>query len=151
MAADTEAAVMLSVIYKRIFILRDYLETNIHYYPEYAEYISQFCHRINDVVLKENRPGGKYTSYTVNKGDKIYLCLRSKKTEQLHDINLVTYVTIHELAHIACPELNHTPLFKEIFVFFLKISVALGIYQPVDYKEFPEEYCGLLIDEYLLN
>ena len=147
----SSAATTLSIIRKRIFILRDYLEKNIDSYPTYKPYIEQFIHRINNLVLTENDPRGKYTSYTVNKGDKITLCLRSKKTEKLHDINLIMYVVLHELAHVACPEINHTKLFKKIFIFFLKIASKLKIYQIKDYQIDPTEYCGLIINENLLK
>lgn len=151
LAQKGEAADMLGDIHHRIFELRDYLYNHMDSYPEYKPYIKQFCNRINNVVLKENTPYGEHTSYTIDKGKVIYLCLRSKKTGELHDTNLVMYVVIHELAHVACPDLHHTKLFKEIFIFLLKISILLGIYQQANYQDFPEEYCGLVIDEYLLK
>ena len=146
-----DATNILSVVYRRIFILRDYLKDHIDYYPEYQPYIRQFCNKINNLSLQENSPNSKYTSYTVNKGEEISLCLRSKKTGKLHDINLIMYVALHELAHVACPELDHTELFKKIFIFLLRIAVSLDIYQRANYRNFPEEYCGLVIDEYLLK
>lgn len=146
-----EATYILSVVYNRIQLLKKYLQDNINKYPEYKEYINQFCNRIKKLTLQENSPSGNYTSYTVNKGDEIALCLRSKNTGELHDINLVMYVVLHELAHVACPEIDHTPLFKKIFVFFLKISIYLKIYKKVDYQINPHEYCGLIIRENLLK
>lgn len=146
-----EAAYMLSVIRQRIFLLRDFLKKNINKYPEYAPYIDQFYSRIKNLTLQENAPDGNYTSYTINKGDEIALCLRCKKTGQLHDMNLLMYVVIHELAHVACPEINHTPLFKKIFTFFLQQAADLKIYQPVNYRTHPQEYCGLLINENILR
>lgn len=146
-----EATYMLSVIHKRIIIMRDYLEINMNKYPEFKEYIEQFCDRINNLTLLENAPDGKYTSYTVNKGDEIALCLRSKNTGQLHDLNLVMYVVLHELAHVACPEIDHTDLFKKIFIFFLNIAIMLKIYKKIDYQREPTEYCGLTINENLLK
>lgn len=146
-----EASYMLSVIHDRIFILRDYLEKNIDKYPEYTEYIKQFCRRIKNLSLQENAPDGKYTSYTVNKGDEIALCLRSKKTSELHDLNLIMYVTLHELAHVACPEVDHTELFKKIFIFFIKTAITLRIYKQSNYAIDPHEYCGITINENLLK
>lgn len=146
-----EAAYILSVIRKRIFILNDYLEKNIDKYPEYREYIQQLNKGVHNMVLQENAPGGKYTSYTVNKGDEIVLCLRSKNSKKLHDLNLLMYVVLHELAHVACPEIDHTALFKKIFIFFLNIAILLKIYKNTNYQSNPEEYCGLTISENLLN
>jgi hypothetical protein len=146
-----EATYMLSVVHQRIFILKDFLKENMDKYPEYKQYISQFCDRIKNLKLNENAPDGNYTSYTVNKGDEIALCLRSKKTHDFHDINLIMYVVLHELSHVACPELNHTDLFKKIFIFFLETAVDLKIYQKFDYQSNPQEYCGLIISENLLK
>jgi hypothetical protein len=166
-----EAAYILSIINKRIFILKDYFEKNmdrrfgivltipnpaestyrVDKFPEFRKYIEQFCSRINGLVLLENAPDGKYTSYTVNKGHEIALCLRSKKTGELHDINLVMYVVLHELSHVACPEIGHTNLFKKIFIFFLEIAITLKIYEKMDYQKEPQEYCGLHINENLLT
>lgn len=148
---EDDAARMLSVIYKRIFLLREYLLRNIDKYPQFKPYISQFCDRISKVVLKENSPNGKFTSYTVNKGDVIAICLRSRITRELHDINLIMYVVLHELSHVACPEIDHTDLFKKIFVFYLQIASMLDIYNHVDYQINPKEYCGITIRENLLK
>ena len=146
-----EAAYMLAIVKKKIFVLKDYLQKNIDKYPEYHEYIKQFCSRINNLVLLENAPDGKYTSYTVNKGDEIALCLRSKKTKELHDLNIIMYVTLHELSHVACPEIDHTELFKKIFIFFLNTAIILKIYKKTNYQIDPLEYCGLTISENLLK
>lgn len=146
-----EATYMLSIIYKRILMLRDHFLNNMDNYQEYKQYLKQFCERINNLVLQENAPDGRYTSYTVNKGDEIALCLRSRKTGKLHDLNLIMYVVLHELAHVACPEIDHTELFKKIFIFFLKIAISLKIYKKVNYQLDPHEYCGLTINENLLK
>jgi predicted metal-dependent hydrolase len=146
-----EATDILSLVHKRIYMLKNYLEKNMDNYPEYKPYIKQFCLKINNLILMENSPDGKYTSYTVNKGDEIVLCLRSKRSKELHDLNLIMYVVLHELAHVACPEIDHTELFKKIFIFFIKIAVQLGIYENVNYQIDPHEYCGIIINENLLK
>lgn len=144
-----EATYILSVIEERINLLKDYLQMNAKKFSEYEPYINQFCDRIKNLSLHENGPDGNYTSYTVNKGEEIALCLRSKKTGELHDINLVMYVVLHELAHVACPEVDHTELFKKIFIFLIQIAVNLKIYKKINYQIYPQEYCGLTIRENL--
>jgi len=146
-----DASNMLGIVQQRIDLLTDYLNRNIDSYPEFRPYIRQLIDQKDKIILIENSPHGPYTSYTVNKGDKIALCLRSKTNGNLHDINLVMYVVLHELAHVACPEIDHTPLFKKIFIFLLEVSIGLGIYQRDNYQSTPVEYCGLTISENLLS
>jgi len=90
------------------------------------------------------------TSYSVNKGEELSFCLRSKKTGELHDINLLTYVGIHEISHIACPEIGHGDLFKKIFRMFALEGVNIGIYKKVDYSEIPIEYCGMILSSSII-
>lgn len=146
-----EAANMLGEINNRILILQKYLLSNLDKYPKYKNYFKIMCDKINTVELSENTKKGNYTSYTINKGQEIVLCLRSKKDNNIHDINLIMYVVIHELAHVACPEINHTPLFTKIFIILLKISIELKIYKKINFKYDPKEYCGMTIHENLLG
>ena len=152
-----EAAYLLSEIHVRILILRDYLMKNIDKYPEYKYYILRMCERIDKIVLQENIPGGKHTSFTKGKS-KMWICLRNKETGQLHQINLLMYIVLHELAHFASPyigfdkngnDLSHNDLFKYIFIFLLKISIQIKIYKYVDYRINPHEYCGIVVFEKL--
>lgn len=146
-----QAADILAIIHERIFIFNNYLQRNKDSFPDYKPYIERLGKKMDNLVLVENSPKSKYTSYTVNKGDEIALCLRSKQTGNIHDLNLIMYVVLHELAHIACPELDHTELFKKIFIFFLKVAITIGIYQKINYQINPHEYCGLTIREDLIQ
>ncbi|AYV85118.1 MAG: putative metallopeptidase WLM domain protein [Satyrvirus sp.] len=144
------ASYVLSIIHYRIFLLCDYLQKNINNFPEYKSYIERLLKKINKIVLVENAPDNNNTSYTINKGDEIVLCMRSKKTWKLHDLNILMYVVLHELAHVACPEIDHTELFKKIFIFLLKVSNKIDIYEIINYEIDPHEYCGLIINETLV-
>jgi predicted metal-dependent hydrolase len=86
----------------------------------------------------------------VNKGEEIIFCLRSKNNDKLHDLNLLMYVALHEFAHVACPEIGHTPLFKKIFKFFIEVSIILKIYEYTDYSNNIKEYCGIYINESII-
>jgi len=77
-------------------------------------------------------------SYTINK-QKIYLCLKDEKSDY-YDFNMLVYVTIHELAHVLCPEVGHTQKFHEIFDQLLKEATELGIYDPT--QPIIKNYCG---------
>lgn len=145
-----EAAYMLSVVDERLMILKRHLLSNINSYDKYRPYIMKFCEKIDNLFIYENSLEDEMTSYTVNKGDETVICLRSKNQfGKLHDINLITYVALHEVSHIACPEIDHTDLFKEIFKFFIDVSSKIGIYKKVDYQLDPTEYCGLVIHDKL--
>lgn len=146
-----DAAYILSIIHGRVHKMRDFLKNNSEKFPYFQKYIIPFCHRIKNLNLCETLPNGEYTSYTFNKGEEIGLCLRSGNNGRFHDTNLIMYVLLHELAHVACPEMDHTELFKKIFIFFLKIAVYLEIYENVNYQINPHEYCGITINENLLD
>lgn len=142
----------IRLIHHRIKILREYLMNNIDRYPEYRSHIKSLIEGTEKINIDENIDpvGTDSTSYTINKGETIVVCFRSSKNNKLHDINTIMYVVIHELSHIACPDDGHTQLFWDIFTFLLKISAKLGIYNLVDYKSNPQEYCGIVINENLV-
>lgn len=97
----------------------------------------------------ENSPlnADNYTAYTENKGEIIAICLRSKEdVDELHDINLITFVVLHELAHIANKTIGHDEQFWKTFRWLLEEATEIGIYQPINYTKTPKRYCGLWID-----
>ncbi|ARF09773.1 protein of unknown function DUF45 [Indivirus ILV1] len=145
-----EAANMLAQIRKNMFKLKDHLVTNKDKYPEYKKYIEQLDERIGDVVINESSADSAYTSYSVNKGEEIVYCIRSKYDGTIHGINLLMYVVLHEMAHVACPEYGHGDLFKKIFAFFAKTGVEINIYKKIDFYERPTEYCGMVISESII-
>ena len=147
-----KAANLIASIRGRIFELVNYMYKNKSTkYLEYEYYIDLVYNRIQNTIMKESSPYSRYTSYSVNKGDEIVFCLRSKKEKnKLHDINLLMYVTIHELAHIGCPEVGHTQLFKKIFAFFLQVAIDIKIYNYLDYSKDSKEYCGLNINNSII-
>ena len=77
-------------------------------------------------------------SYTINK-KRVYLCLKDSNNHY-YPMNMLMYVAIHELAHVLCNEVGHTPKFQAIFKQLLAKAHALGIYDP----SIPviRDYCG---------
>ena len=137
---------LLYNIKKNIFILRDHLYDNKNRYnTEHYPYIDQLYNNLQNVSISETPQNTNNSSYTVNKGHEIVFCVRSKKDGNLHDINLMMYVAIHEISHVACPELQHTPLFKKIFTFFCDEAIKLNIYTKIDFDNNPQECCGINI------
>jgi hypothetical protein len=98
----------------------------------------------NPETIRENRPGGLDTSYTVNKGDSMHVCMRNGSS--LVDHNTLLFVVLHECAHIANEGWGHEQDFWVVFKWLLGHAVASGVYKPVDYGEHPVVYCGLTVD-----
>lgn len=142
------AANMLAKIRYNINKLRNHLVKNIDDYPKMRPYIKQMDRKIRYTRFSESTPESVYTSYSVNKGEQIVFCLRSKYYKnKMHKLNLVMYVTLHELAHVACPEYGHTKLFKKIFAFLTNVAIEHNIYERIPFDENPTEYCGLTIGD----
>lgn len=91
-----------------------------------------------------------YTAYSVNKGEKIVFCLRSKSTGKLVGGNVLMYVAVHELAHVYTTQVGHTKDFWDNFRFLLSEAVKAGVYKRVDYSKHPVEYCGVNIQSSVL-
>lgn len=103
----------------------------------------------NPEVIWENDPSNilKDTSYNINKGDKIMLCLRQGGPPYaLVERNTVMFVLLHEISHTAAYDVwNHPTRFWAVFKFVLSEAVQFGIYTPIDYAATPKKYCGLEI------
>jgi hypothetical protein len=107
---------------------------------------------IRVMALKENyipdrlsegvdTPG--YTSYSINKGEKIVLCLRNR--DKLMDINTMMFVVLHEFAHLATESIGHTEEFWTNFKWILEESINIGIYTRQDFQNKNVDYCGIKI------
>jgi len=146
------SAILLGDVINNMFKLRDYLYTNINDYPEFTQYIKQLHSNLNKdrSLIYENDPTSNLTSFSVNKGEEIAFCLKSKKTGNLHQLNLIMYVALHEMAHIACPEIGHGDLFKKIFKFLTEVAIKINIYSLDNYDSNPVEYCGMMLSSNIL-
>jgi predicted metal-dependent hydrolase len=151
---------LLATMRLNIIKLKDHLNSKKDTdYKEYKPYIEQLSNRIHNVTISESRGNEDVkdengenkeivTSYSVNKGEELVFCLRSRKEmNTFHTINILMYVILHEISHIACPEYGHGPLFKKIFAFFTKTAMSLKIYEYDDYAKSPKEYCGIYLSD----
>jgi predicted metal-dependent hydrolase len=147
-----EKANLLALILKNMLTLKDYMVKNINNFPEYKPYIIQLNNNFSQTRtnIYETDPNTDQTSYSVNKGEELSFCLKSKETGKLHDINLLMYVAIHEMAHIACPEIGHGNLFKKIFKKLAEEAVKIGVYKKEDYAEHNVEYCGMILSSSII-
>lgn len=81
------------------------------------------------------------TSYTVNKGEKIVFCMRTRDDhEHLYEDNVLLYVAIHELAHVASVTEEHTPEFHRNFKYLLDVARQIGIFNGTKKTV---NYCGI--------
>jgi hypothetical protein len=104
--------------------------------------------RYNPSVLSENDPADpSETSYTLGKGVEISLCLREKQTGKnlFHDISVIKFVFLHELAHVVSVSYDHGSEFWDNFRFILEFCEKYNLYRSPKYHERNEMYCGLLI------
>ena len=94
----------------------------------------------------EEAPNDDGSSYTINKGDLVAICLRHKKKDHpFHDYNTLLFVIIHEMAHIASISEGHNSEFITNFKWLLIEAKNLGYYEPVNYKNSPITYCGVKV------
>ena len=102
----------------------------------------------NPKKISETLPTSELTAYSENKGEKIAFCLNTtKEGNRLIDINTLTFVALHELSHIMTESIGHKQEFWQNFKFLLQNAKEAGVYDPVDYKKKPKEYCGMKIND----
>tara|TARA_B110000211_G_scaffold221781_1_gene269796 strand:+ start:8367 stop:8936 length:570 start_codon:yes stop_codon:yes gene_type:complete len=102
--------------------------------------------------ISESLPTSKYTSYSVNKGQKIVFCIRSKNNpNEFVDINTLFFVVAHELAHLETKSTGHTKEFWDNMRLLLKAAIKIGIWNEHNYRELPVKYCGIEITDTPLN
>ena len=82
----------------------------------------------------QERDNDKHIGYTINKGDKIGLCIDD-------DENTLFFVVLHELAHVITKSYGHDEKFWENFEFLIKQSVKLNIYDYKNYNKKSTNYC----------
>lgn len=148
------AALLLSKIRERLIKLVDHTSKEIKDKDEKTDHLKSLKRlkknfRPNNIT--ESSPGNKYTSYSINKGEKIVFCLRSKETDKLVDINTMMFVAIHELAHLMTKSIGHTTEFWDNMRFLLKEGIKIKVYEKQDFNSVPVEYCGTQITDTPLN
>jgi hypothetical protein len=138
------AADLLADVTKKCNTLIFYLKEK---YPDDAR-VKKLSEGFNPKRIVETLPTSEYTAYSENKGEKLAFCLnKAKEGTKLIDINTLTFVAMHELAHIMTLSIGHEKEFWENFKFLLENAKASNIYTPVDYKKQPEEYCGMMLTD----
>lgn len=127
---------LLHKMWKKTQTLCDYIE--LHYSEsEYKRLL-----RKRNVKFEEINP--KYegeAAYSINKGEKIGICVYNKNRFIL-DENTMFFVVMHELAHVMSVKYAHDKEFWNNFSKLIDISEKIGLYQYQDYNEDSETFCG---------
>ena len=110
--------------------------------------VKQLVENFNPKTICETLPTSEHTAYSENKGEKIAFCLNTtKEGNKLIDINTLTFVALHELSHVMTESQGHKQIFWKNFKFLLEEAIKLNLYDPVDYKKKPQNYCGMQISD----
>jgi len=133
-----EAADLIAKIKQRIITLIEHMEKT---FGISDERVANLKNNFRPDRLKEGVSTPGYTSYSVNKGEQIVLCLRNK--DSLVDINTMMFVVLHEMAHLASVSIGHTEEFWNNFRWILEESINIGIYVKQDFEKKSVEYCGM--------
>ena len=136
-----EAADLIAQIRQRLVLIVDHL---IKTYPD-EERTKMMKRNFRPDRIKEGIDDPNYTSYSINKGEQIVLCLRTNN--KLMDLNTMMFVVLHELAHICTESIGHTEEFWTNFKWILEESINIGIYKKQDFKLNNIDYCGMKITD----
>jgi len=156
------AAATLAELNKRALRLMRHLRGRYaqHGSPERRHAVALMLRRYNPDSLAENSPlsGNADTSYTLDKGALVALCLRERDPKRsgdparydVEDIDLLTFVMLHEMGHVATDtapgEDAHSPNFWATFKFLLEEAdmLGFGMHRAVNARK-PRKYCGMSV------
>lgn len=147
MADKQEAADLLAKVRIRLGKLCDQLVAKYPSKPQVQRMQQNF--RADPDRFLEATPDAKHTSYNVNKGEQIHLCLRQRNgpDESLVSEEVIMFVGIHELGHTITKTVGHEPEFWNNFGWLLREAESLGLYTPQNFKAHPVSYCGVRITD----
>ena len=140
-----EAADLLAMVSNKCTKMVEYMKNK---YPDDSRCV-YLANNYNPSRFIETLPTSELKAYSENKGQKIAFCLNKKNTNnnELIDINTLTFVALHELSHLMTESIGHNQDFWQNFKFLLVNAKEAGIYEPIDYKNNPQEYCSMDITD----
>jgi hypothetical protein len=142
-----EAANLMAKIRIKLSNLKIHLEQKYPDKPQVKQLVTNF--EPDPKRFYESTPDAELTSYSVNKGESVHLCLRQRETndESLVDENVIMFVSIHEMGHMITKSVGHGEDFWNNFAWLIKEAESLGIYKAQDFKAHPVKYCGMSITD----
>jgi hypothetical protein len=98
--------------------------------------------------IREAIPAKNQTSYSINKGEKIVICIRTRdKYDKIVDFNTIMFVALHELSHVCTISIGHNVEFWDNFKWVLANAVQFKKYNHVNYNKHPQKYCKIEITD----
>lgn len=142
-----EAANLLAKVRIKLNNLKIHLEGKYPDKPQVKQLIQNF--KNDPKRFLESTPDAEFTSYSVNKGESVHLCLRQREgaDESLVKEEVMVFVAIHEMSHILTESLGHGQDFWNNFAWLLKEAELINIYKHQDFKAHPVKYCGMSITD----
>lgn len=132
-----KAASLLHNMKKKTEELYNFIQRNNYNTPEFKRLLSK-----QDVKFEEIQPHYEgEAAYSINKGEKIGICLYNKNKFML-DENTMFFVVLHELAHIMSTKYAHDDEFWNNFAKIIKVAMDAGLYTYQDYSKQEENFCG---------
>jgi hypothetical protein len=157
-SADADLAEMHSLLMRMESALWSRYRSGDPELAPYSRYLEYLHERIGALQLREGFPGtitvtdggsGKsverrVSSYSLDKR-VIVVCLRKGSdgdaATAFYKHNHSIFALVHELAHIACPCLDHPDEYHRIFERLLYEAIRYGVWSPEDYTRNPTMYC----------
>lgn len=163
-----EAANMLGAVKTSVSRLLDRISgSGMRLSVSRRETVSHLSRVMRNMTLSENCHPNK-TSFVVNKGEAIVLCLRREVgyavpesgsleySSPLVSLNTLMFIVMHELAHCITPlsasatvvgrgHNIHSEEFYKNFRFLLYLAEKFKSYEVIDYRRNSVRYCGTTI------
>ena len=152
-----QAANLLAGYKKDIMKISDKLKqkyVDVEKDNKYKSGVKRLFNNLKLQNLSECDPYHKYKSYSVNKGEELFICLRNTDENfSFADNNTIIFTICHELAHVCNKTIGHPPEFWDWMKVILESTEDVGLYTPIDYEKNPANYCGMVISStpYIFN
>jgi len=142
-----QAADMMARIRIKLNNLKIHVESKFPDKPQAKQLVQNF--EAEPSRFFESTPDSDLTSYSVNKGEAVHLCLRQRENgdESLVKDDVIMFVAIHEMGHMITKTIGHGPDFWNNFGWLLKEAESIGLYKAYDFKAHPVKYCGMSITD----
>ena len=145
-----EKADLLAMLNIKLNLIVDTLKNSNQNSPSIQRLVQNWN---KGVSIKEIGKMESDAAYVINK-QYMSFCLPENTSKNIDNLNLMTYVGIHELAHVMSNETGHGDEFIQNFEFLLNHSKNLNYYDPIVKKEIPvyiqlnklntaDNYCGV--------